>query len=270
MHQGESVSDLLASLRTLVRDAGDAILRLGASGDAIASRAKADSSPLTAADLAANAVLVAGLAALTPDIDVVSEEGAAPDEAGATRWLVDPLDGTREFIRRNGEFTVNVALVVGDTPRLGVVHAPALDVTWWGGSGLGAFRTRGRDDRAAHAIRVAPLPAADAPVRIVASRSHLDAETLRFIAGFARYELLCAGSSLKLCRVAEGAADLYPRLAPTSAWDTAAAHAVLEGAGGHLLRLDGAPLRYPRATLLNPPFVAVSDPRLLARGMAVK
>ena len=220
---------------------------------------KSDGSPLTQADLASHAILCKGLAALTPHIPVVSEEDSQADYQPHTAcfWLVDPLDGTREFLAFNGEFTVNVALIDAGAPSFGVVYAPALDTVYWGGRALGAFRRR---QSTTQALRVAAAPGPAEVVRMVASKSHLNADTRRFISGFSPVELVQAGSSLKFCRVAEGSADIYPRLAPTCEWDTAAAQAVLEGAGGHVYDAQGQPLRYGKATALNPSFIAASMP----------
>ena len=223
---------------------------------------KPDGSPVTRADLSAHRALVAGLAALTPDIPVVSEEDAKSHSRRLPRgryWLVDPLDGTREFLARNGEFTLNIALVEDGQPTLGVVSAPALDEVFWGGRGLGAHRRSGASIAAIH---VAPAPAARA-WRAVASRSHMDDDTRAYLRRLIPYELLRAGSSLKFCRIAEGSADVYPRLGPTCEWDTAAAQAILEAAGGVVLQLDGAPLQYGKTDVLNPGFVAASTPLAL-------
>lgn len=263
MRQSE-VQALIPPVLALAAEAGQAIMAVyeRAGAEALQVARKGDQSPLTEADLAAHRVLVAGLLHLTPGIPVVSEEDAqpaAPPPAGGWFWLIDPLDGTKEFIARNGEFTVNVALVHDGCPVLGVVLAPALHVAFWGGLEHGAFRRQG--EGAAERIRVAPPVAAGASHRVVASRAHLNAETESFIARLGAVDLVQAGSSLKFCRIAEGAADVYPRLAPTCEWDTAAAQAVVEGAGGHVLDLQGKRLRYgkPHGTL-NPHFVAASAP----------
>lgn len=222
---------------------------------------KADDSPLTAADRAAHAVILEGLRALAPETPVLSEEGRpAPfEERGRWRryWLVDPLDGTKEFIKRNGEFTVNIALIEDGRPVLGVVFAPALDVAYYAQRGEGAFRQEGTAEAAP--IRVEPAPQ-DAPWRVVASRSHLGDEVGRFLDCLGEHELVSMGSSLKLCLVAEGRAHLYPRLGPTSEWDTAAAHCVVEEAGGQVLDTDLKPLAYnTKDSLLNPYFIVCAD-----------
>jgi 3'(2'), 5'-bisphosphate nucleotidase len=197
------------------------------------------------------------LAELTPAIPVLSEEAAHTPFAERSRWprywLVDPLDGTREFLSRNGQFTVNIALIEGHAPVLGVVHVPVSDSSYLGWPGTGAWRQRAA--AAAEAIRVAAQAAA--PLRVVGSRSHRGDSLDAFLARVGAHQLLAIGSSLKFCLVAEGSADLYPRLGPTSEWDTAAAHAVVTAAGGTVSRLDGTPLQYnTRAELLNPYFVA--------------
>ena len=215
---------------------------------------KDDDSPLTAADLASHRHIAGELDRRTPAIPVVSEEDADSQRhrrSDGTFWLIDPLDGTREFMARNGEFTVNIALIHQGRPVFGVVYAPALRQMYWGGVGSGAWRAQ--DDGAAEAIHVR-TPAA--PLRIVASKSHLNEDTRTFIASLGSVTVVQAGSSLKFCRVAEGSADLYPRLSPTCEWDTAAAQAVLEGAGGVVVDRSGSPLRYGKPEVLNPSFVA--------------
>jgi 3'(2'), 5'-bisphosphate nucleotidase len=253
------LAGLLPDVRRLVADAGRAIMEVYAAGHEV--EYKADDSPITRADRAAHEILDAGLRRLTPDVPVLSEEAAgghAPEVRGQWRefWLVDPLDGTKEFIGRNGEFTVNVALVQDHVPVLGVVAAPALDVVYYGVQGIGAFVARGEEP--AQPIR-ARRPAAD-PLVIVGSRSHRGDSLDAALARIGPHELRPMGSSLKLCLVAEGAADLYPRLGPTSEWDTAAAQAVVEAAGGAVTTLDGQPLRCnERDTLLNPHFLVYGD-----------
>lgn len=253
MRQPDTADALQPELVALAEAAGEAILAVYRSGDRAAT-AKGDGSPVTAADLAAHRCIVQGLARLTPDLPVVSEEseGGAVTARSGRWWLVDPLDGTLEFLARNGEFTVNIALVEDGRAVFGVVHAPVPGLSYWGGPGLGAFRREGTG--AATAIRVAA--GRRQPLRVVASKSHLDAGTAALIARLGEVELVQAGSSLKFCRLAEGSADLYPRLAPTCEWDTAAAQAVLEGAGGEVRDLQGRPLRYGKADPLNTFFIA--------------
>ncbi|MFM7707290.1 MAG: 3'(2'),5'-bisphosphate nucleotidase CysQ, partial [Gammaproteobacteria bacterium] len=233
---------------------------------ALGLHAKGDASPVTAADLAAHRLIVDALRRLTPDVPVLSEEAA--DVAWETRqvwrrfWLVDPLDGTREFLSGNGEYTVNIALVEHHAPLLGVVHAPASGLEYSGITGVGAWRARGENGRP-EPIRAAGRDASaapDAPLRVVGSRSHRGDSLDALLARIGAHEFVPMGSSLKFCVLAEGGADVYPRLGPTSEWDTAAGHAVLLGAGGRVLQLDGAPLGYNRKpALLNPDFVACGD-----------
>lgn len=222
--------------------------------------AKADDSPLTAADLAAHEAIVSGLGALTPGWPVLSEESA--EDSAATRqgweryWLVDPLDGTKEFVKRNGEFTVNIALIEDGAPVLGVVHVPVKGVDYYGCEGLGAFRREAGGD--ARPISVTS-PAAE-PVRVVGSRSHRGSSLDAFLERLGEHEMVAMGSSLKLCLVADGSADVYPRLGPTSEWDTAAADAVVRAAGGRVVQLDGTPLAYNKpGEILNPYFLVYGD-----------
>ena len=223
---------------------------------------KADASPVTEADLAAHRVLATHLAHLLPGCQVVSEEDPASlgyRQSAGRFWCIDPLDGTKEFIARNGEFTVNIALIEEGRSTLGAVYAPAIDALYWGGAGLGAFRCI--DDQTV-AINVAPAAEGRA-CRVVASKSHLNEATQAMIDRLDDVSLVQAGSSLKFCRVAEGAADIYPRLAPTCEWDTAAAQAVLEGAGGSVVDLHGQPLLYGKPNVLNPSFIATRDTALI-------
>lgn len=217
---------------------------------------KPDASPVTEADQVAEAIILEGLRSLTPEIPIVAEEevaaGRVPDIAGGEFWLVDPLDGTREFINRNGEFTVNIALIRNGEPAMGVVYIPAQGETFLA-AGPGDV-TRRRNGGAAEPIAARAAPAAGLTVMV--SRSHLSPETEEFLQGFAVDERKDAGSSLKFCRLAEGAADLYPRLGRTMEWDTAAGHAVLVCAGGRVDRLDGTPLTYGKPGFENPHFVA--------------
>jgi 3'(2'), 5'-bisphosphate nucleotidase len=249
---------MLEPLLAIARRAGGEILEIYRSDFAV--EMKADRSPVTAADGAAHKLIAGELALLTPDIPVWSEESAAAafDERSrwARLWLVDPLDGTKEFVRRNGEFTVNIALIESHQPILGVVHVPVLDRDYFGGQGLGAFRRDGTNSPRPIAVR---RPAQDPP-RVVGSRSHRGAALDCFLERLGRHELLSTGSSLKFCLVAEGAADIYPRLGPTSEWDTAAGQAVVEAAGGRVVDAGGRPLRYNgRADPLNPWFLAFGD-----------
>ncbi|MFM4941368.1 3'(2'),5'-bisphosphate nucleotidase CysQ [Aeromonas enteropelogenes] len=249
----------IAEIEPVARAAGEAIMAIYSQPFAI--EYKRDESPLTAADKGAHEVIVRALARLMPDIPVLSEESGPQvmaERLGWRRyWLVDPLDGTKEFVSRNGEFTVNIALIEEGAPRWGLVYAPVLDKLWYGGKGLGAWRIA---DGRCEAIQTRPHREGS-PWRVVGSRNHLSRETLDYLARFGdmergEIELVSMGSSLKFCIIAEGGAELYPRLAPTCEWDTGAAQAVLEGAGGSVTRLDGEPLVYNKPDILNPWFVA--------------
>lgn len=244
----------------LVRQAGAAILPYWRSG--VAVQEKSDASPVTAADLAAHHILFDGLRALAPDVPVLSEEAAdipLGERTGWTRWwLVDPLDGTKEFIAGSEEFTVNVALIERGRVVFGVVGVPATGACYHGGAGLGAWRSEPGQAAQAIGVRLAPAQG----FTLVASKRHSSAAQERLLSElaerFGEPQLANIGSSLKFCLLAEGAADCYPRLAPTSQWDTAAAQGVLEGAGGVVLQLDGQPFSYPpRESLLNPFFLAL-------------
>ncbi|MGY0613364.1 MULTISPECIES: 3'(2'),5'-bisphosphate nucleotidase CysQ [unclassified Luteimonas] len=245
----------------IAREAAAAIMAVY--GGEVAVRAKADDSPVTAADLAAHRCIVDGLARLTPDIPVLSEESAHMVPLESRRswsrfWLVDPLDGTREFLKGNGEFTVNIALVDDGVPVFGVIQAPVTGAVWHGAPGQGACRRDGDAERA-----IATRRPATAPLRVAASRSHLDARTAAMLGRIGEHESIGLGSSLKFCLLAEGGMDAYPRLGPTSEWDTAAGQAILEAAGGCVLDLRGRPFRYnQRDTVLNGDFVALGDPAL--------
>ena len=219
---------------------------------------KDDRSPLTAADLASHRCIVAGLQALTPEIPVLSEESKDLDIAQRrqwrTFWLVDPLDGTREFIKRNGEFTVNIALIEDGTATFGVIQQPTTGALWHGAPGSGAFRRESNGDAVIHVRKPAT-----APLRIAASRSHRDERTQAVLDALGGEAVAC-GSSLKFCKIAEGGIDLYPRFGPTSEWDTAAGQAILEAAGGAVLDPQGRPFRYnQRESLLNGDFIAFGD-----------
>jgi len=248
---------LFEQIFPIVQAAGDSIMEVYAFGAANVAQ-KEDSSPVTQADLAAHFVLSTGLSSLLPNCPVVSEEDLVTQVYRKNMgrfWIIDPLDGTKEFISRNGEFTVNIALIEDGRSVLGVVYAPAIDALYWGGLGLGAFRrTQGETVR----IQVS-IGNSSKIIRVVASKSHFNDLTQSFIDRLGPVSLIQAGSSLKFCRIAEGTADVYPRLAPTCEWDTAAAQAVLEGAGGMVLDLGSQPLRYGKPDVLNPPFIATRD-----------
>ena len=276
-------ADLTKALRELALRAGREILAVYASDFTV--RGKADASPVTEADTRAERVILEGLGECAPGIPVVAEESAAagrtPDVGSGPFFLVDPLDGTREFIGRNGEFTVNVALIEDGAPTVGVVHLPALDETFWtagdgvawrargggraGGTGIAGTAAGGAGGDAGigapgAAERIACRRPGDALV-VIASRSHRDFETDHFLERFEIAEIVSAGSSLKFCRIAEGAADLYPRLGRTMEWDVAAGHAILSAAGGSVETMDGAPLTYGKPGFDNPRFVARGLPR---------
>ncbi len=249
---------MLEELTALARTAGDRIMRIYTAA-ATAHVDKADGSPLTAADLVSHQTIVEGLRALSPDCPILSEESAAEDIKVRQRWhrfwLVDPLDGTKEFIKRNGEFTVNIALIEDGVPVLGVVHAPALGQTYFARSGGGAYHQRAGE--APHRMCVA-VRAGQERLRIVGSRSHADVRQEALIEHLGGGDFLSMGSSLKLCLVAEGRAHLYPRLGPTMEWDTAAAQCIVHEAGGLVCDAAGEALRYNKADLHNPPFAVLA------------
>lgn len=257
-----SDSDLEHNLNQLVdisRRAGAAILEWY-DGD-MGITQKADNTPLTKADLASHELINAELTSLWPQIPVLSEESA--DITWQTRqgwqeyWLVDPLDGTREFIKHNGEFTVNIAMIRNHEPVLGIVYVPVTGICYFGARHYGAWRQHNNTPATAIEVR---QPAAE-PAVIVGSRSHANPELAGQLNKLGPHELISMGSSLKFCRVAEGLADFYPRLGPTSEWDTAAAQAVVEAAGGLVVRIDGTPLDYnTKKSYLNPNFFVFADP----------
>jgi len=252
-------ADMLAALGAIGRAAGRAVLDVYENEFAVSR--KADDSPLTQADLASHRLITAALADLAPGTPILSEESAQVSWAERRHWrrywLVDPLDGTREFVSRNGEFTVNIALIEDNAPVLGMVYVPVRGVTYAGAVGAGAYREK---DGERAPLRTRP-PAR--PLVVVGSRSHANPDLEERLSALGDYELVSMGSSLKFCLVAEGAADFYPRFGPTSEWDTAAAQAVVEAAGGCVITLDGAPLRYnTKESLLNPWFLVCGDPDL--------
>jgi 3'(2'), 5'-bisphosphate nucleotidase len=264
----DSFSDprLLDALTAVVSQAGAAIL---AAGEAPPMRLKADESPVTAADEAAEAVILRELARLLPGVPVISEEAVARGEIpalGATFILVDPLDGTREFIARRPEYTVNIAIVAGATPVLGIIAAPPLGLIWRGVQGKGAERLRipagaePGDGTECVAIHTRPAP----PEGLVAtlSRSYQDPDTNAFTDRLPTAQRLVCGSSIKFCWLAEGTADVYPRLKPPMQWDIAAGHAILASAGGSVLQPDGTPLHYGQVDggFRASPFIAWGDP----------
>ena len=256
MSRADRITDnhtLLDNLHHLMWDASDAIMAVYKADD-FGETQKSDQSPVTRADLSAHHVLVGGLKTLTPWIPVVSEEDSesvAIGRDGHCYWLIDPLDGTREFIKRNNEFTCNLALIEDHQPTLGFVSVPALGLLYYGGPGFNSRRV----DRLGDMTSLKPMQQPGL-TRVVASKSHLNDVTRAYIDAIeGEVELVQAGSSLKFLRVAEGLADLYPRLGPTCEWDTAAAHAVVLGVGGSVEDLNGAKLRYGKDEILNPHFV---------------
>lgn len=250
------MKSLIDPVVALAEKAGLAILEVYSSDFDVQS--KDDNSPLTQADLAAHYCIVAGLEALTPGMPIISEEsGLADFEERKTwdrYWLIDPLDGTKEFVNRNGEFTVNIALIGNERPIFGVVHVPVQGKTFLGCEGYGAER---RDaDGNVQSIQVSAQSAS--PVRVVGSRSHRGASLDAYLENLGACAMIPMGSSLKFCTVAEGGADLYPRLGLTSEWDTAAAQAVVEQAGGSVVTIDGKPMKYnTKSDILNPWFFVI-------------
>ncbi len=254
---------LFEAVRALALQAGDAIMRVYAGEFAVT--AKNDLTPLTEADLAAHRLIEQGLLALCPDWPVLSEEGAdvpfAKRKSWSRYWLVDPLDGTREFVKRNGEFSVNIALVDGHEVVLGVVHAPALGVTYGAWRDGGAWKWSGDEDRP---VRIQVQVVVGSPLRVALSRSHGSAQMQAYLdalqAVHGEVVSVRMGSALKSCLVAEGAADVYPRLGLTSEWDTAAAQCVVEEAGGRVTDTAGQRLLYnTKDSLLNPEFLVFAD-----------
>lgn len=239
--------------------AGKAILEIYESDD-IGLETKNDESPLTKADKAANDIICAGLAKITPDIPIISEENKqipyALRKDYEYLWMVDPLDGTKEFIKKNGEFTVNIALIHNQKSIAGVVYAPVLDNMYYAIEGEGAYIIEDNEQ--------VPLVAneydnEDSDLKIVCSRSHLNDDTKSFLDRYKNPVTISKGSSLKFLILAEGGAELYPRLAPTMEWDTAAAHIILSEAGGRIFQPNGAPILYNKENLLNPHFIATAN-----------
>jgi len=259
MH-GQDYQQYLDAVIAIAKDAGKAIMQVYATDFDVEK--KPDNSPLTQADLAAHAVIVSALKALTPEIPVLSEESddLEPDVRSSWQryWLIDPLDGTREFVKRNGEFTVNIALIDSHESVLGVVYAPVTGLLYFAAKGQGAYKQHATGSAFQIHTRAFSLNR----LIVAGSRSHSDHNFQRFLHNIhvdtgAVPELISMGSSLKICLVAEGAADVYPRLGPTSEWDTAAAHCVLQQAGGDIVDFEGQTLRYnTKASLLNPSFFA--------------
>lgn len=256
----------LDTLLRIAKTAGNAILSVYQRAGDIDVTIKDDNSPLTEADRDAHEIIIAELKRFTPSIPILSEEsdGTSVDErlSWSRYWLVDPLDGTKEFIKRNGEFTVNIALINNGAPELGIVHVPVTNISYLGKTGVGAWKVAATGE--ADAISTTNFDLNPGQVRIVASRSHsgdlLDQLINTMEAELGKAEVVSMGSSLKICLLAEGKADIYPRLAPTSEWDTAAAHAVLAAAGGDIVDTEFQALRYnQKESMLNPHFIAISD-----------
>ncbi len=256
----QGLESLLEPVKEISRKAGQAIMEVY--GTDFAVQEKADDSPLTRADLAAHQIITAGLHALTPELPQLCEEAAdipfSERRTWRRYWLIDPLDGTREFIKRNGEFTVNIALIDDHAPVLGVVYVPASQTYYFAAAGHGAFEQA----HGAQALAIQTRRADPKALVAVASRSHMTPEVQAYLARLDEPRITSIGSSLKICLIAQGKADIYPRLGLTSEWDTAAAQAVLEIAGGALVDLQGQRLLYnTKESLLNPYFLAYGDPR---------
>ncbi|HEY8578606.1 MAG TPA: 3'(2'),5'-bisphosphate nucleotidase CysQ [Beijerinckiaceae bacterium] len=263
--------ELLTKLASLALKAGKSVMRVFEAGPR--PRYKADASPVCEADEAAEEVIIAGLAARYPDIPIVAEEAAARGAApvcGGVFFLVDPLDGTREFVQLNGDFTVNIALIVAGEPRAGVVYAPMTRRLWVGSTltagkpiaATGEAAPGGRAPAFASLRPVRARPAPAAGLTALVSRSHGEARAAAFLDALPVVERRPMGSSIKFCLIAEGAGDVYPRFGPTMEWDTAAGDAVLRAAGGRVVDETGAPLRYGKAgqAYHNPPFIAWGAP----------
>nr|WP_294840359.1 3'(2'),5'-bisphosphate nucleotidase CysQ [uncultured Methylotenera sp.] len=252
-----------AEVVAIAKEAGDAIMRIYSTD--FGFEMKSDNSPLTQADIAAHDIIVTKLRQLTPHIPVLSEESTESDIdsrlSWQTYWLIDPLDGTREFLKRNGEFTVNIALIDQHQSVMGVVYAPVTGLVYYASRGHGAYKQEA--DAPAQRIHVKPLNLEQ--ITIAGSRSHSDERFQKFLHGveaatMVKPELICLGSSLKICLVAEGKADVYPRLGPTYEWDTAAGHCVLQEAGGDIVDMHAVALSYnAKLSLLNPHFFATAE-----------
>ena len=261
MQAAKSVVDIEAIVAFAI-NAGEEILKIYQM-DGFGKRDKLDNSPLTDADIASHNLITRQLKKLTPDIPILSEESADISwdvrKEWSCYWLIDPLDGTKEFIKRNGEFTVNIALIDNHEPVIGVVHAPVLDVTWIGEKGMPARKIQSGKR---HEIEVSHHKDGE-PWKVVGSRTHAGDSLNAFLENLGAYELISMGSSIKLCLVAEGKADIYPRLGLTSEWDTAAAHAVVNAAGGEVIIAEnGQPFLYnTKDSLLNPHFLVRPVPK---------
>mgnify|MGYP000194525262 CR=1 FL=1 len=251
----------LASVVKIAREAGDAIMTLYRQGET-QTWTKKDDSPLTEADLASHHVIVNGLTALTPDIPVLSEESTDITWQERSQWnkywLVDPLDGTKEFIKQNGEFTVNIALIENNQPVLAAVYAPALDTMYYASTAQGSYVVENKQPP----VKLSLHENVNLPIKVVGSRSHPSPEMANFVAQFESAEIVPTGSSLKFCLVAQGIAHIYPRLGPTMEWDTGAGHCIATCAGATVTQLSGKVLDYNnKESLLNPLFI-VANPNL--------
>ena len=250
---------LCNSILSISKEAGKEILKIYNTDD-LGITYKDDKTPLTIADKASNSVIEKSLKILTPNIPILSEEGKNTDYTEREKWnifwLIDPLDGTKEFIKKNGEFTVNIALISNGEPILGVVHAPVLDITWYGIINEGSYKVFNNES----AVKINVIKP-NHTVKIVTSRSHANNPKLNnFLEDYPNYELIKMGSSIKICLVADGSAHMYPRLGPTMEWDTAAAHAVVKYAGGNICDLNNKnELIYNKSNLLNPEFLVYSN-----------
>ena len=247
--------EIIQGVIALTRQAGSAIMEVYKSEFDI--HIKDDNSPITAADMKANAIITDGLKEINPEIPILSEEGReipfSERSKWETFWLVDPLDGTKEFIKKNDEFTINIAVLKKNQPVFGVVFAPALDILYWGSQDRGAFKSISGNSHKPVAVN----SQLSDPVQIAGSRSHPSIKMNAFTSQFEKYEIKPMGSSLKICLVADGSVHFYPRLGPTMEWDTGAAHAVLRAAGGEIIKYGTyEPLKYNKRNLLNPEFIA--------------
>ena len=254
-------SDLIEQLIKISKEAGEAILEVYNTN--FDHQIKEDLSPLTKADILSNNIICERLKVITPDIPILSEENSnIPFNTRSLwkqYWLVDPLDGTKEFIKKNDEFTVNIALIENNKPTFGVIYAPILRETFWGSEGDGSFFL----DKENNTKKINVSKNVNDPIKIVTSRSHPSDELSRLLGKIKNYDLLKVGSSLKFCLIASGQADIYPRLGPTSEWDTAAGEAILKFAGGGVIKLDGRQMKYNETgSLLNESFIALSDKKL--------
>lgn len=249
----------IEQLLVIAKRAGDAILNIYHSDD-LGVESKDDDSPLTKADKAANDIICEGLKKITPNILIVSEENKAIDYDVRSKepflWMVDPLDGTKEFIKKNGEFTVNIALIHNQRSVAGIVYAPVLDLMYYAIEGEGAYVI---DNNEQIKLSTNKFKREDKHLRIVCSRSHLNEDTKSFVDSCIEPKLISKGSSLKFLIIAEGNAELYPRLAPTMEWDTAAAHIILTESGGNIYQPDGSAILYNKKNLLNPHFIASAN-----------